>query len=191
MKGVHSVVFIGLISASAAQAEWQEVSEAKNGSFYTNVESANIEANNLAIYFDPDSNCDAHATIFDWYSELDREGRSHWRNVSGAELQGTMQSKIDRSFSGESVAYKDYSYSDEDEFGTIQYTFELSPEYVIDLEKGAVVKFRFTEDGEHFEDIIRYPLEGSKLRLTQARNLCEEALNGSWSYDFESNGEVW
>ena len=191
MKSVYSAAVIGLAVASAAQADWQEVSEARNGSFYTHVESANIEDNNLAIYFDPDRNCEAHAIIFDWYPELEREGRRNWREVSGVERQGTMQSKIDQAFAGESVAYKEYSYSDEDELGDIEYGFGLSPEYVADLEKGAMVKFRFTEDGEEFEDIIRYPLDGSKLRLNQARTLCEEALDSSWSYEFESDGEVW
>ena len=191
MKSVYSAAVIGLAVASAAQADWQEVSEARNGSFYTYVESANVKDNTVAIYFYPDSNCEAHAVIFDRYSELDREGRSNWRKASGTELKGTMQSKIDRTFAGESVAYKEYSYSEEDKGGVIKYGFELSPEYVADLEKGAMVKFRFTEDGEEFEDIIRYPLDGSKLRLTQARNLCEEELNSGWSYDFESDGEVW
>ena len=191
MKGVHSLALVGLVAASAAHAEWQEVSEANDGSFYTAVASSNIDENELAIYFDPDNQCEPTATIFDVYNDLDREDRRLFRRVSGETLDGTMESKIDRTFSGEAGAVKGVYYDEESEFGAITYRFQLSPQYVADLENGDQVKFRFTQDGEEYEQIVRYPLDGSKWRLSQARNRCEAAYQGGWYDEFESAGEVW
>lgn len=191
MKRINLLAMAGLVVASSASADWQEVSEANNGSFYTHVESGNVADNDLAIYFDPDNQCEAHAVIFDMYSDLDKAGRSKWRELEDFELEGTMQSKIDQAFAGESEVLKEYSYDADDEFGFITYTFGLSSEYVSDLEQGKVVKFRFTADGDEYENIVRYPLDGSKFRLAQAKNACEEAVGSGWSDGFESVGEIW
>ena len=191
MKGVHSLALAGLVAASAAHAEWQEVSEANDGSFYTAVASSNINENELTIYFDPDNQCEATAVIFDFYTDLDREDRKLFRRASENTLNGTMESKIDRTFSGEAGAIKGVYYDEENELGAFTYRFNLSPQYVSDLENGNQVKFRFTEDGEEYEKVVRYPLGGSKWRLSQARNRCEAVYQGGWYDEIESAEEVW
>lgn len=191
MKGMHSLAIAGLVAASAAQAEWQEVSEANDGRFYTAVASSNIDENEMAIYFDPDNQCEATAVIFDLYSDLGREDRQRFRRVSENTRNGTMESKIDRTFDGEAVATKGVFYDEETEIAAFTYRFDLSPQYVSDLRNGSQVKFRFTEDGEEYEQVVRYPLDGSKWRLQQARNRCEAVYQGGWYDEFESAGEVW
>ena len=39
------------ITTVTAAASWDEVKEAANGDYYTAVDSSNVEANELAVYF--------------------------------------------------------------------------------------------------------------------------------------------
>jgi len=77
------------ITTVTAAASWDEVKEAANGDYYTAVDSSNVEANELAVYFSAERQCSPRIILFD-YQSLESEDVSEWDQVTGERFDSSI-----------------------------------------------------------------------------------------------------
>lgn len=82
-----------IITTFTAAASWDEVKEAANGDYYTAVDSSNVEANELAVYFSAERQCSPHIILFD-YQSLEAEDVSDWDQVTGEQFDSTIDLNV-------------------------------------------------------------------------------------------------
>ena len=82
-----------IVTALTAAASWDEVKEAANGDYYTAVDSSNVEANELAVYFSAERQCSPHIILFD-YQSLEAEDVAEWDQVTGERFDSTIDLNV-------------------------------------------------------------------------------------------------
>lgn len=199
MKNIIKIVAIASLAITPlSKADWKPVSRADDGSFYTFIQSSNIPENQIAVYFDPDNSCRARGAIFDGYPDLDREERNSWEKLAEETYDGRIQSKIDGADSGAGDTDVDVAYERGDDMAILIHRFGLERAFIKNLADGNEVKFRLRVNDGDWGKVARYPLDGSKWRLAQAKNRCEDSFNSEWhdddnwdDDDYQSASDVW
>ena len=173
------------VAALTAAASWDEVKEAANGDYYTAVDSSNVEANELAVYFSAERQCSPHIILFD-YQSLEAEDVAEWDQVTGERFDSTIDLNVASvaHSSDNSPAFLVFDYYRLESgayFGIIK--IEISPdEAAIDaFAQGDVVTVRFQAPNGAWSTVHEYGLAGASRPLKEAEAACRRAVaaNGS------------
>ena len=175
------------ITTVTAAASWDEVKEAANGDYYTAVDSSNVEANELAVYFSAERQCSPHIILFD-YQSLEAEDVSDWDQVTGERFDSTIDLNVasvaHRSNNRPAFLVFDYYRLDSGAyFGIVK--IEITPDDgIIDAFKdGDIVTVRFQIPSGEWSTVHEYGLGGASRPLNEAEMACRRAIavNGSVS----------
>ena len=173
------------ITTVTAAASWDEVKEAANGDYYTAVDSSNVEANELAVYFSAERQCSPHIILFD-YQSLEAEDVSDWDQVTGERFDSTIDLNVasvaHRSNNRPAFLVVDYYRLDSGAyFGIVK--IEISPDEgaINAFAQGDVVTVRFQAPNGAWSTVHEYGLAGASRLLKEAEAACRRAVaaNGS------------
>ena len=175
------------LTAFTAAASWDEVKEAANGDYYTAVDSSNVEANELAVYFSAERQCSPQIILFD-YQSLEAEDVARWDQVTGERFDSMIDLNVASvaHSSDNSPAFLVFDYYRLDSgayFGIVK--IEITPDDgIIDAFKnGDVVTVRFQIPSGDWSTVHKYGLGGASRPLKEAEMACRGAMavNGSIS----------
>ena len=176
-----------IVTALTAAASWDEVKEAANGDYYTAVDSSNVEANELAVYFSAERQCSPHIILFD-YQSLEAEDVAEWDQVTGERFDSAIDLNV------ASVAHSSdnrpaflvfdyYRLNSGAYLGIVK--IEITPdEGAIDaFAQGDVVTVRFQAPNGAWSTVHEYGLDGASRPLKEAEAACRRAVaaNGAIS----------
>jgi hypothetical protein len=164
------------ITTVTAAASWDEVKEAANGDYYTAVDSSNVEANELAVYFSAERQCSPHIILFD-YQSLEAEDVSDWDQVTGERFDSTIDLNVasvaHRSNNRPAFLVFDYYRLDSGAyFGIVK--IEISPDEgaINAFAQGDVVTVRFQAPNGAWSTVHEYGLDGASRPLKEAEAAC-------------------
>ena len=169
------------ITTVTAAASWDEVKEAANGDYYTAVDSSNVEANELAVYFSTERQCSPHIILFD-YQSLEAEDVSDWDQVTGERFDSTIDlnvASVAHRSNNNRPAFLVFDYYRLDSgayFGIVK--IEISPDEgaINAFAQGDVVTVRFEAPNGAWSTVHEYGLDGASRPLKEAEAACRRAV---------------
>ena len=166
LKTIIASVTLVLSVAPEVGADWEKIQEAEAGDFYTSVDSSNVSANELVVYFRADQRCAPQLVIFDYY-EIGPDKTEAWDDLENQRFDSVVSlNRVTTDSVLDSVKSK----------GVIGFSYE-------EVDGGAflgVSTLEFTTDSEVVKSF--YKAEGLSVRF--------QAPNGEWSrsHDYALTG---
>ena len=177
---VASIVLIA--TTVAAGAEWDEVQEAANGGYYTAIDSSNVGANELAVYFRAENECSPHMIMFDYYN-LETGDIAEWDQLGTERFDSVVDLNVlfasaapNHERSKAFIAFDHYQLDNGAYFGVAKIEFTPEEGIIDSLKNGDEVAVRFQAPGGEWSQMHEYGLAGASGPLIQAEQSCRKKM---------------
>ena len=182
LKTIIASVTLVLSVAPEVGADWEKIQETEAGDFYTSVDSTNVSANQLVVYFRTEQHCAPQIVIFDYY-EIEPGKTEAWDDLQNQRFDSvvslnrvTSNSVLD-SVKSKGVIGFSYEQGDGDAFlGVSTIEFLPDPEVVKSFYKSEGLSVRFHAPNGEWSRSHDYALTGATEPLKAAELACKREV---------------